>query len=70
MNTIFNLCVNLLVDMSKMLGITYEELNVWLFVIIHPVITLALFVIVLILFRNNRRLKKRLIEQLAQKQSQ
>lgn len=29
--------------MSNMLGITYQQLNVLLFVILHPTITLVLF---------------------------
>jgi hypothetical protein len=42
MDQIFNICVDILIYMSKMLGISYEALNVLLFVIIHPVITLIL----------------------------
>ena len=30
--------------LSKMLGITYQQLNVILFVILHPAITLILYV--------------------------
>jgi len=33
---IFKLCVILLVDAAEFLGISYEEINVWLFVIILP----------------------------------
>ena len=35
---VFKLCVVLLVDLANWLGISYEELNVWLFVIIMPTI--------------------------------
>ena len=35
---VFKLCVVLLVDLAKWLGISYEELNVWLFVIIMPIV--------------------------------
>jgi hypothetical protein len=63
MDAIFDLCVNILLALSKMLGITYEQLNVLLFVIIHPAITLALFVITLVLFRKYRKYKKLLSEQ-------
>jgi hypothetical protein len=45
MDQIFNICVDILIYMSKMLGISYEALNVLLFVIIHPVITLMLFIL-------------------------
>lgn len=39
----FNFCVRLLYDIGGVLGITYEEINVWLFVIIWPIASLLLF---------------------------
>ena len=39
----FNFCVRLLYDIGGMIGITYEEINVWLFVIIWPIASLLLF---------------------------
>lgn len=44
MDTIFWICVKIMQIMSKMLGITYQQLNVILFVILHPAITLILYV--------------------------
>ena len=46
---VFKLCVVLLVDLAKWLGISYEELNVWLFVIIMPTILLCQAVWIIIL---------------------
>ena len=43
MDTIFWICVKIMQVMSKMLGITYQQLNVILFVILHPAITLILY---------------------------
>jgi hypothetical protein len=40
---IFNFCVRLLYDIGGILGITYEEINVWLFVVIWPIVSLTLF---------------------------
>lgn len=40
-DTIFNWCVYLLADTADLLGITYEEINVWVFCIIWPVVTLV-----------------------------
>lgn len=40
---VFDFCVRLLVDAARFLGITYEEINVWLFVVIWPIINLILF---------------------------
>ena len=34
----FDFCVLLLIEISKLMGITYEEINVWLFVIILPIV--------------------------------
>lgn len=43
METIFWICVKIMQVMSNVLGITYQQLNVLLFVILHPTITLILF---------------------------
>ncbi len=37
-DTIFNWCVKLLYDLATFTGITYEEINVHLFVIISPLV--------------------------------
>ena len=39
----FNFCVRLLYDIGGLIGITYEEINVWLFVVIWPIASLVLF---------------------------
>ena len=38
-----NFCVRFLYDIGGLLGITYEEINVWLFVVIWPIASLILF---------------------------
>jgi len=40
----FDYCVDLLFDVAAILGITYEEINVWLFCIIWPLLSLTMFV--------------------------
>ena len=40
----FNYCVRLLYEVAGLLGITYEEINVWLFCVIWPVTTLLMLV--------------------------
>ena len=42
-DVVFDFCVLLLIDTAKFLGITYEEINVWLFVVIWPHLSLVLF---------------------------
>jgi ABC-type transport system involved in Fe-S cluster assembly fused permease/ATPase subunit len=54
-DAIFRYCVVLLVDLAKVLGISYEELNIWVFIIIQPLIIVFLFLWVLLL---KRRIKK------------
>ena len=39
-DAVFDWCVILLYDVASQLGITYEEVNVWLFVIIFPAVLL------------------------------
>lgn len=37
-DVIFRFCVIVLVDSAKVIGVNYEELNVWLFAIILPTV--------------------------------
>ena len=41
-DTVFDQCVGLLAFLADSLGMTYEAINVWAFVIIWPLSTLAL----------------------------
>jgi len=41
-DALFRLCVVVLVDVANLLGISYEALNIWLFVIIQPSIIIYL----------------------------
>ena len=41
-DVIFNYCVKLLYDAASLFGISYEEINVWLFCVIWPIITLCM----------------------------
>ncbi|MGD8402226.1 MAG: hypothetical protein PVJ21_01105 [Anaerolineales bacterium] len=60
MDTIFDWCVNVLVYWAGVIGITYKEINVWVFVIIWPVVTALLVVIIFV--------QQRKIQQLSQKE--
>jgi len=46
MDSIFDWCVNILVYWAGVLGITYKEINVWVFVIIWPVATIVMGIII------------------------
>ena len=43
-NDLFYLCIEILVVMGKELGMTYKEINIWFFVILHPLVTISLLV--------------------------
>ena len=58
-NAYFSWCVQLLYDISGLMGITYEALNVWVFVVIHPMVTLILAYWVLRLRRQIKGPKDR-----------
>jgi hypothetical protein len=42
MDKLFDLCVAIMQTMAENTGLSYKEINIWLFVIIHPVLTLVL----------------------------
>jgi hypothetical protein len=46
MDQIFDWCVRALIYWAGMFGITYKEINVWVFVIIWPVLTIILIGII------------------------
>ena len=47
MHELFDLCVAILYWIAELTGLTYKEANIWIFVIIHPLLTLVLFFMVL-----------------------
>jgi len=55
MQELFQICVDILRWIASKTGITYEEANIWIFVIIHPLLSLWLLI-------RNSILKKRLQE--------
>ena len=56
-DVIFNWAVHALVRLAHLLGISYEEINVWLFCVSWPLVTVALILGFIYLWRENRRLK-------------
>ena len=51
----FDICVRLLFAVGRYLGISYEEVNVWLFCIIWPALTLLMLFEI---WRLRRHLKR------------
>ena len=44
-DTVFRICVYILVDLADLIGISYEALNIWVFVIIQPLLIILLFIL-------------------------
>ena len=62
MDAIFDWCVDVLVYFAGVFGITYKEINVWVFVIIWPILTLMLTSLVIAQQARIQRLRKMLQE--------
>jgi hypothetical protein len=62
MDAIFDWCVEVLVYFAGVFGITYKEINVWVFVIIWPILTLALIIWLIVQQKHIRRLQSLLEE--------
>ncbi|MBN2119262.1 MAG: hypothetical protein JW730_22010 [Anaerolineales bacterium] len=58
MDQIFDWCVGVLVYWAGTLGMTYKEINVWVFVILWPVLTVVLIGVIVLQQRTIRRLSK------------
>lgn len=67
METIFNLCVALLLDLADFTGMTYKEINVWIFCIIWPVLTIILCINNIRLRKNFQKLRNSLTEKISNK---
>ena len=52
----------ILVELSKFLSVTYEELNVWLFVIIMPSLMLFSFILNAVLAIKLKHARKKLLD--------
>ena len=59
LDQIFDWCVNVLVYWAGIFGITYKEINVWVFVIVWPILTAALVIIIALQQRKIRSLSQR-----------
>ena len=57
-DAIFRYCVVLLVNIADIFGISYEALNIWVFIIIQPIIILMLFIWVMSLRKKNKNLRQ------------
>lgn len=58
MDQIFDWCVNVLIYWANVFSITYKEINVWVFVIIWPILTILLIVVIIKQQQRIQRLSK------------
>ena len=59
MDNLFDACVELLIWLSNILGLSYKEINIWIFVIIEPIIFVLMLVWILKLKRKLNKLKNK-----------
>ena len=52
MDTLFDYCVEVLKYLALLTGTSYKEINIIVFVIIHPIITLSLLIWCIILSKK------------------
>ncbi len=62
MDKIFDWCVDFLEWLAPLLGVSYKEINVWLFVILMPAVIFIQSVLCLYLWRKLRRSEASLIK--------
>lgn len=59
MDQIFDWCVNVLVYWATIFGINYKEINVWVFVILWPILTVILVGIIAAQHKMIRKLSEK-----------
>ena len=53
----------MLVYFAGVFGITYKEINVWVFVILWPIVTLAMVAVIIVQQALIRRLRKKVTDE-------
>lgn len=61
MDVIFDVCVAILVTLAERSGMTYQDVNVWIFVILWPILTLILLGLILRQVLLIKRLRRNLL---------
>lgn len=57
-NSLFYYCVHLLKVWGKFCHMTYEEINIWIFVIIEPIVFIVMLCALVHQWRKIKKLKK------------
>ena len=57
-NSLFDWCVEILIKGAQVLGISYNEINIWIFCIIEPFVFVLMFILIVWQWRKIRKVKK------------
>ena len=57
-NNLFDLCVDLLVFLATLFGLSYEAVNIWIFCVAWPVVSLAALLYILYLRRELKHARR------------
>lgn len=57
MNKLFDLCVLALELVASFTGLSYKEVNIWIFVVIEPIVFLLMLIYILKLRRKLKKVK-------------
>lgn len=60
MDQIFDWCVGVLIYWANIFGVTYKEINIWVFVIIWPILTIIMTAIIIKQWQRIRQLTQTL----------
>ena len=55
---LFDLCVRFLFWLADLFGVSYQAINIWIFCVLWPILTIALIALVIVQHRKIRRLKR------------
>jgi hypothetical protein len=58
MDAVFDACVRILLVLAEWTGLTYQQVNVWIFVILWPLLTAGMAVWIAALLVRIRRMEK------------
>ena len=47
MNEVYDICVAILIWIADLFGVTYKEANIWIFVIIEPILFIAMLYMII-----------------------
>ena len=60
---LFDLCVDILLWLADLFGVSYNTVNIWIFCVIWPILTVVLIAVVIRQHLRIRRLKHKLEEE-------